>query len=109
MWGSLRACGSAITEKNSLRRRLEAYRKQVRETEAQLAALGTLVRETEAQLAALATQAEQEMPATRKLSSFLFGEQEPVAESEAEPQAEAWYGEQEPTVEGVYVEMEPER
>ena len=30
-------------------------------------------------------------------------------EPEAEPQAEAWYGEQEPTVEGVYVEMEPER
>ena len=70
--------------------------------------------------ALLATQAEQEMPAmreapverpgfTRKLSSFLFGEQEPVAEPEAEPQAEAWYGEQEPTVEGVVVEMEPER
>ena len=33
----------------------------------------------------------------------------PDAESEAEPQAEAWYGEQEPTVEGVYVEMESER
>ena len=76
---------------------LEAYRKQVRETEARLAAL-------------LATQAEEERPGfTRKLSTFLFGEQEPVAESEAEPQAEAWYGEQEPTVEGVYVEMESER
>ena len=70
-----------VTE-DGLRRRLEAYRK--------------LVRETEARLAALVTQAEQEM-------------QEPVAESEAEPQPEAWYGEQEPTVEGVYVEMEPER
>ena len=73
------------------------------------------MRETEARLAALlATQAEEEVPVerpgfTRKLSTFLFGEQEPVAESEAEPQAEAWYGEQEPTVEGVYVEMEPER
>ena len=80
---------------------LEAYRKQVQETEARLAAL-------------LATQAEHEVPVerpgfTRKLSTFLFGEQEPVAESEAEPQAEAWYGEQEPTVEGVYVEMESER
>ena len=76
---------------------LEAYRKQVQETEARLAAL-------------LATQAEEERPGfTRKLSTFLFGEQEPVAESEAEPQAEAWYGEQEPTVEGVYVEMESER
>ena len=61
------------------RETLEAARKRVQEVEARLAAL-------------LATQAEQE-PAmreapverpgfTRKLSSFLFGEQEPVAESE---------------------------
>ena len=31
------------------------------------------------------------------------------SESEAEPQAEAWYDEQESGAEGVYVEMEPER
>ena len=31
------------------------------------------------------------------------------SESEAEPQAEAWCGEQEPIVEGVVVETEPER
>ena len=83
--------------------RLEAARKRVRETEAQLEAARKRVQETEARLAALASQAEQEMPAMR----------EPVAEPEAEPQAEAWYGEQEsgaePTVEGVVVEMEPER
>ena len=31
------------------------------------------------------------------------------SDPEAEPQAEAWYGEQELIVEGVVVEMEPER
>jgi hypothetical protein len=78
------------------RETLEEFRKLVGETEERLAAL-------------LATQAEQEMPAMREAPV----EQEPVAEPEAEPQAEAWYGEQEsgaePTVEGVVVEMEPER
>ena len=49
--------------------------------------------------ALLATQAEEEMPAPAKVAP----------EPEAEPQAEAWYGEQEPTVEGVVVETEPER
>ena len=49
------------------------------------------------------SQAEEEMPASAKVAP----------EPEAEPQAEAWYGEQEPgaepTVEGAYIEMEPER
>ena len=104
------------------RKRLEEkHRKRVEADRESLEAARERVQETEARLAALASQAEQEMPAmreapverpgfTRKLSSFLFGEQEPVAESEAEPQAEAWYGEQEPgakqIVEGVVVETE---
>ena len=85
-----------LSTEDGLRWRLALYRKLVRETEARLEEARKRVQETEARLAALA---EQEMPAMR----------EPVAESEAEPQPEAWYGEQEPTVEGVYVEMEPER
>ena len=68
--------------------------------------------------ALLATQAEQEMPAmreapverpgfTRKLSSFLFGEQEPVAESEGVVVEEETMGEQgELAPEGVVVEAE---
>ena len=87
------------------RKRLEEkHRKRTEADRETLEEVRKLVGETEERLAALlATQAEQEMPAMR----------EPVAEPEAEPQAEAWYGEQEsgaePTVEGVVVEMEPER
>jgi hypothetical protein len=54
-----------------------------------LCALARSQAEAEAEEARLATQAEEEIPApverpsfTRKLSSFLFGEEEPVAESE---------------------------
>ena len=72
------------------RETLEAKRKRVQETEARLAAL-------------LVTQAEEEMPASAKVAP----------EPEAEPQAEAWCGEQEPgaepIVEGVVVETEPGR
>jgi hypothetical protein len=77
----------------------EDHRKRVEADRERLEAARKRVQETEAQLAALASQAEQEMLVerpgfTRKLSSFLFGEQEPGAE---------------PIVEGVVVETEPER
>ena len=79
----------SISAEDGLRRRLEMDRARVRETEARLAAL--------------ASQAEQEMPKMREVAP----------EPEAEPQAEAWYGEQEPgakqIVEGVVVETEPGR
>ena len=124
------AAEAAAREKEALEREKAAAAQRAKEEqEARDAEAARLAAKAEAEAKAkaeeeaaalLATQAEQEMPAmreapverpgfTRKLSSFLFGEQEPVAESEAEPQAEAWYGEQEPTVEGVYVEMESER
>ena len=69
----------------------------------------------EAEEARLATQAEEEIPApverpsfTRKLSSFLFGEEEPVAESEG-VEAEAMGEQGELAPEGVDVEAEAMR
>jgi len=87
------------------RKRLaEDHRKRVEADRESLEAARERVQETEARLAALlATQAEEEMPAPAKVAP----------EPEAEPQAEACYGEQEPgaeqIVEGVVVETEPER
>ena len=94
------------------RKRLEEkHRKRVEADRETLEAKRKRVQETEARLAALATQAEQEeLPVerpgfTRKLSSFLFGEEEPVAESEG-VEAEAMGEQGELAPEGVDVEAE---